>query len=81
MEGYENTDPNAEKLLGKLGLVEGSEILLVKVVGDRVSEIKAGNKLSGTLDFDVAVGQRISLNEGVAHTTSIQRIKQGSSPP
>ncbi len=45
------------------GLVEGSEIKLVKVVGDGVSEIKAGAELSGALDFDVAVGKRISLNE------------------
>lgn len=76
MEGYENTDPNVDELLGKLGLVEGAEIKLVKVVDDGVSEIKAGAELSGTLDFDVAVGKRVSLNEGAANTTSIQHIDE-----
>lgn len=74
MEGYERTDANIDELLGKLGLVEGSEIRLVKVVDDGVSEVKTGTKLSGILDFDVAVGKRISLNEGAIHTTSIQQI-------
>jgi len=74
MERFENTDGNSNELVEKLGLIEGTEIRLVKVVDDGVSEIKAGTELSGTLDFDVAVGKRISLNEGATNTTSIQHI-------
>ena len=59
----ENKAFDQMRAVERWGLVEGSEIKLVKVVGDGVSEIKAGAELSGALDFDVAVGKRISLNE------------------